>query len=161
VHSVFAGFLPSNNVDAVRSSAAAYFDTEFDISDAFLVAAAVRFENYSDFGSTFNYKLAARYKISDNLALRGATSTGFRAPSLHQIHFSRTSTIFELVNGVSVAQERGTFANTSRAANLLGIPELQEETSNNFSLGFTAKIPDARLRITVDGYLVNIDDRVV
>jgi iron complex outermembrane receptor protein len=157
----FAGFLPSNDVDAVRSSVAAYTDLEFDLSEAFLVTAAVRFENYSDFGSTFNYKLAARYKVSDNLAIRGATSTGFRAPSLHQIHFSRTSTIFELVNGVSVAQERGTFANTSRAAKLLGIPQLQEETSNNFSLGFTAKIPDAGLRFTVDAYAVNIDDRVI
>ncbi len=157
----FAGFLPTNEVDANRSSVAAYLDTEFDISDAFLITAAVRFENYSDFGSTLNYKVAARYKITDNIALRGAVSTGFRAPSLHQIHFSRTSTIFELINGVSVPQERGTFANTSRAAKLLGIPELTEETSENFSLGFTAKFPDAGLRITVDAYQVNIDDRVV
>ena len=157
----FAGFLPTNEVDANRSSVAAYLDGEFDFSDAFLLAAAVRFENYSDFGSTFNYKLAARYKASDNLALRGAVSSGFRAPSLHQIHFSRTSTIFELVNGVSVPQERGTFANTSRAAKLLGIPELKEETSNNFSLGFTAKMPDAGLRLTIDAYQVNIEDRVI
>lgn len=157
----FAGFLPSNEVDANRSSVAAYVDTEFDISDAVLLAAAVRFENYSDFGSTFNYKVAGRFKVNDNIAIRAAHSTGFRAPSLHQIHFSRTSTIFELVNGVSVPTERGTFANTSRAAKLLGIPELKQETSVNFSAGFTAKIPDAGLRFTVDGYLVNIDDRVV
>ncbi|MGB0930233.1 MAG: TonB-dependent receptor [Chitinophagales bacterium] len=157
----FAGFLPTNEVDANRSSVGAYIDTEFDISDAFLVNAAVRFEDYSDFGSTFNYKLAARYKVGDNLAIRGAHSTGFRAPSLHQIHFSRTSTIFELVNGVSVPQERGTFANTSRAAKLLGIPELKQETSQNFSLGFTLKAPDAGLRLTVDAYQVNIQDRVI
>ncbi|HFA47965.1 MAG TPA: TonB-dependent receptor [Bacteroidetes bacterium] len=157
----FAGFLPTNDVDANRSSAAGYIDTEFDLSDAFLVTAAVRFENYPDFGSTFNYKLASRYKVTDNVSLRGAFSTGFRAPSLHQINFSRTSTIFELVNGVSVAQERGTFANTSRAAKLLGIPELKEETSVNYSLGFTAKMPELGVRLTVDAYQVNIDDRVV
>ncbi len=157
----FAGFLPTNAVNANRSSVAGYLDTEFDINDAFLVTAAVRYENYPDFGSTFNFKLASRYKVTNNIALRGAASTGFRAPSLHQIHFSRTSTIFELVNGVSVAQERGTFANTSRAAQLLGIPELKEETSTNFSLGFTAKIPEAGLRLTVDAYQVNIEDRVV
>ena len=157
----FAGFLPSNEVDANRSSVGAYVDTEFDISEAFLVAAALRFENYSDFGSTFNYKIAARYKVNDNIAIRAAHSTGFRAPSLHQIHFSRTSTIFELVNGVSVPTERGTFANTSRAAKLLGIPELEQETSQNFSAGFTVKVPDAGLRFTIDGYMVNIDNRIV
>ncbi|WP_367392512.1 TonB-dependent receptor [Lewinella sp. LCG006] len=157
----FAGFLPSNAVDANRSSAALYLDTEFDLSEAFLLGGAVRFENYSDFGSTFNYKLTGRYKVSDNFAIRAGTSTGFRAPSLHQIHFSRTSTIFNLVDGVSVPQEVGIFANTSRAAKLLGIPELKEETSQSVSLGFTAKIPAASLRLTIDAYQVGIDDRVI
>lgn len=157
----FAGFLPTNNVNANRSSMGAYVDLEADLSEAFLIGAALRFENYSDFGSTFNYKATARYKATDNIAIRGAYATGFRAPSLHQIHFSRTSTVFELVNGVSIPQEVGVFANTSRAAQLLGIPELKEETSQNMSLGFTAKIPAASLRITADVYQVNIDDRVI
>ena len=157
----FAGFLPTNVVDANRSSVAAYFDTEFDISKDFLIGAALRFENYSDFGSTFNYKATARYKVSDNIVLRGAVSTGFRAPSLHQIHFSRTSTIFTLVDGVSVPQEVGVFSNNSRVAQLLGIPQLKEETSQNASFGFTFKVPSAGLRLTVDAYQVNIDDRVI
>lgn len=157
----FAGFLPTNAIDANRSSIGAYIDAEADITDAFLLGAALRFENYSDFGSTFNYKVVARYKVNNNLAIRGAYSTGFRAPSLHQIHFSRTSTIFSLVDGVSVPQEVGVFANTSRAAELLGIPELKEETSTNMSLGFTAKIPAANLRLTIDAYKVDIDDRII
>ncbi|MGJ8735683.1 TonB-dependent receptor plug domain-containing protein, partial [Zobellia laminariae] len=117
-----------------------------------------RFENYSDFGSTINFKLAARYKINDNINLRAAANTGFRAPSLHQINFNSTSTIFDQ-NGDP--QEVGTFANDSRAAKLLGIPELKEETSSSVSVGFTAKIPDANLTLTVDGYYVEINDRVV
>lgn len=157
----FAGFLPTNAVDANRSSAALYLDTEFDLSEALLLGGAVRFENYSDFGSTFNYKLTGRYKVSDNFAIRAGTSSGFRAPSLHQIHFSRTSTIFNLVDGVSVPQEVGIFANTSRAAKLLGIPELKEETSQSVSFGFTAKVPAASLRFTIDAYQVGIDDRVI
>ncbi|GAA5222430.1 TonB-dependent receptor [Membranihabitans marinus] len=157
----FAGFLPDNFIDANRSSVAGYVDVELDVSDAFLITGAIRTEDYSDFGSTFNYKVASRLKASDNISIRGAISTGFRAPSLHQIYFSRTSTIFEQVGGVNTAQEVGTFANTSRAAKLLGIPELKEETSQNFSLGFTAKAPDLGLKFTVDGYLINIDDRVV
>ena len=157
----FAGFLPTNVVDANRSSAAAYFDTEIDLTKGFLVGAAVRFEDYSDFGSTFNYKLTSRLKLGSNFVLRGAYSTGFRAPSLHQIHFSRTSTIFNLVDGVSVPQEVGVFSNNSRAAQLLGIPQLKQETSQNASFGFTYKVPSAGLRLTVDAYQVNIDDRVI
>lgn len=157
----FAGFLPSNDVDANRSSVAGYFDAEFDLSEEFLLSSAIRYENYSDFGSTFNYKLAGRYKVGANFNLRGAVSSGFRAPSLHQILFSRTSTIFVTENGVTTAQEVGVFNNNSRPAKLLGIPQLKEETSNNFSLGFTTKFPDAGLRLTVDAYQVNIDDRVV
>ncbi len=157
----FAGFLPSNEINANRSSVAGYFDTEWDLTEALLLSGAVRFENYSDFGSTFNYKLAGRYKITDGVALRAAHSTGFRAPSLHQIYFSRTSTIFTTINNQTVAQEVGIFNNQSRAARLLGIPTLKEETSQNFSAGLTIKAPQAGLRITIDGYLINIDDRIV
>ncbi len=157
----FAGFLPFNAVDANRSSVAAYADFEFDITDRLMIGTAARFEDYSDFGSTFNYKVAGRFGITSNINLRAAHSTGFRAPSLHQIHFSRTSTIFSIVNGVSVPQEVGTFANTSRAAKLLGIPELKEETSNNYSVGVTASIPDLNLKITADLYQIDIDDRIV
>lgn len=155
---VFPGFSPNNELSRGRSSIAGYFDMEADISERFLAGFATRFENYSDFGSTINFKLASRFKVSDNLNIRGAGNTGFRAPSLHQINFNSTSTIFDQ-NGDP--QEVGTFANDSRAAELLGIPQLKEETSQSVSLGFTAKIPQANLTVTVDGYFVKIDDRVV
>ena len=155
---VFPGFSPSNELSRGRSSIAGYFDVEADFTEKFLASFATRFENYSDFGSTINFKLATRYKISDNINLRAAANTGFRAPSLHQINFNSTSTIFDQ-NGNP--QEVGTFANDSRAAQLLGIPKLKEETSQSVSLGVTAKIPDANLTFTVDGYFVKIDDRVV
>jgi iron complex outermembrane receptor protein len=157
----FSGFLPNNVINANRYSVAGYLDVEIDFSDAFLLALAIRGEDYSDFGSTFNYKAAARWKIIDNLSLRGAVSTGFRAPSLHQIYFSKTATIFTLVDGVSVPSEVGTFSNASRAAKLLGIPELKEETSQNFSLGLAAKIPSANIKITLDAYQIDIKDRIV
>lgn len=157
----FAGFLPTNEIDARRNSFAGYADVEFDFTEDFLLGAAIRAENYSDFGGTFNWKVATRYALTENINLRAAASTGFRAPSLHQIYFSRTSTIFENINGVSVAQEVGVFQNNSRPASLLGIPNLEEETSQSFSAGITARMPDANLSLTIDGYMVNIDDRVV
>ncbi|MCK0161685.1 TonB-dependent receptor [Allomuricauda sp. F6463D] len=155
---VFPGFSPDNELSRARSSVAGYFDVEADFSERFLASFATRFEDYSDFGSTINFKLATRYKITDNINIRAAGNTGFRAPSLHQINFNSTSTIFDQ-NGNP--QEVGTFANDSRAAKLLGIPQLKEETSSSVSLGFTAKIPDANLTFTVDGYFVKINDRVV
>lgn len=154
---VFPGFSPDNEVNAFRSSVGFYGDIEADLSESFLIGLAARFENYSDFGSTLNGKLTARYKISDNWAFRAAASTGFRAPSLHQLNFNSTSTVF--VDGV--AFEVGVFNNESRPAQLLGIPQLKQEESVNFSGGFTGRIPSANLSVTIDGYLIDIADRVV
>lgn len=154
---VFSGFTPGNAIDAKRNSMALYVDVEADITEAFLMSGAVRFEDFSDFGSTLNGKLAMRYKVSENTNIRGALSTGFRAPSLHQQFYSKSNTLF---NDQGVAEEVGTFTNNSRAAELFGIPKLKEETSFNASLGFTTKIPDANLTLTVDGYFIAIDDRI-
>ena len=155
---VFPGFSPKNELSRQRSSIAGYFDAEADISTALLLTFATRFEDYSDFGSTINFKLSTRYKLTDNINIRAAANTGFRAPSLHQLYFNSTSTIFDN-NGDP--QEVGTFSNDSRAAQLLGIPKLKEETSKSISLGFTAQIPDANISLTVDGYFVAINDRIV
>ena len=154
---VFRGFDPNNATNKTRNSMAVYVDLEADFSEAFYVSFAGRYENFSDFGGTINGKLAARYKLTDDINIRSAINTGFRAPSLHQQFFSRTSTIFEN----NVPREQGTFTNDSRLADLLGINELKEETSTSFSLGFTGKIPDLNLTFSIDGYLINIDDRIV
>jgi len=155
---VFPGFSPANELSRDRTSIAGYLDLEADFTEQFLVSLASRFENYSDFGSTINVKLATRYKVTDNVNIRAAANTGFRAPSLHQLNFNSTSTIFDNLGN---PQEVGTFANDSRVAELLGIPKLKEETSQSVSLGATSKIPSLNLSITVDGYFVAIDDRVV
>ena len=151
----FPGISADNVTNASRNSVAAYADVELNFTEQFLADAALRFENYSDFGSTVNAKIASRYKFSDQFLLRGAFSTGFRAPSLHQRYFNATSTVF--IDGAFV--ESGTFANDSRVAKLLGIPKLKEETSNSFSLGFTSSID--KFRITVDSYLIEIKNRVI
>ncbi len=157
---VFPGFQPANELKESRANIALYWDTEFNFTDNFFVDAAIRFEDYSDFGNTFNWKVASRYAISERIAVRGAVSTGFRAPSLQQRYFNSTSTLFQLnADGVNVPNEVGTFRNDSRIAQLFGIPSLTNETSLNFSAGFTMQLLD-NLNITVDGYWINIDDRV-
>lgn len=152
---VFPGYRPENAVDATRSAIASYFDAEFNFSPAFLLNLATRFENYNDFGSTLNGKIAMRYKVGDRFAVRASGSTGFRAPSLHQRYLSVTSTLF--VAGVPF--EVGTFTNESRPAELLGIPKLRPEKSKNVSVGFTGNL--GKLKLTLDGYFIRIDDRIV
>ena len=153
---VFGGFTPQNATNKYRNSIGTYVDVEADISEAFLASLAARYESYSDFGNTFNFKLASRVKLSDDFALRGAFSTGFRAPSLHQQFFSRSSTVF---NAVGVAEEVGLFTNESQAASLLGIGKLKEETSQSVSIGLTGS--SGGFSITVDAYHITIDDRIV
>jgi iron complex outermembrane receptor protein len=154
---VFPGFRPSNELSEYRNSFAVYADAEVDLTEAFLLSGALRFENYSDFGSTFNYKATGRYKVTENWSVRAAASSGFRAPSLHQIYFNSTSTLF--VDGIPY--EVGTFSNNSRIARILGIPTLKEETSQSFTAGITGRIPEANLTLSVDAFQVDIDDRVI
>ncbi|MEO8112599.1 MAG: TonB-dependent receptor, partial [Ginsengibacter sp.] len=157
---VFAGFVPAYAKRHSRNNVAAYFDLEQDVTKQWLLEFALRFENYSDFGSTLNYKVATRYKVSDNFTIRAAASSGFRAPSMQQQFYAKTNTLFVSTPEGLVPTESGTFTNDSKPAQILGIPKLKEETSQNYSIGFTAN-PLKGLEITVDGYLINIKNRIV
>ncbi|NOU39634.1 MAG: TonB-dependent receptor [Ferruginibacter sp.] len=154
---VFPGFRPSNALSEGRTSEAGYVDVELNATKAWLVSAALRLENYSDFGSTFSYKFATRLKLTKALNFRAAVATGFRAPSLQQRYFNATGTQF--VGGIPF--EVGTFSNNSTPAQLLGINNLKQENSNSYSTGFTLKVPNSTLSITVDGYLIKIKNRIV
>ncbi|WP_201747708.1 TonB-dependent receptor [Dyadobacter flavalbus] len=157
---VFAGFFPQNAGTHSRHSVAGYVDLEQDLTRAWVLSAALRFENYSDFGNTLNYKVSTRYKITDGIALRASASSGFRAPSLQQKYYARTNTLFVTQNGQQVPQESGTFTNNSRPAEILGIPRLKQETSQSFTIGTTIQINNA-FELTLDAYQIDIDDRIV
>jgi iron complex outermembrane receptor protein len=157
---VFPGYQPANAVDETRSVMSTYVDVESDITEKFLVNVAGRFEHYSDFGNALAGKLALRYKILDALSIRGAISNGFRAPSIHQYYFNNTSTQFQLVNGTLTASNTLTVRNNDPIAKALGIPELKEETSVNYSLGITAK-PGRNVSLTVDAYRIDINNRIL
>ncbi len=170
---VFPGFRPDNEVDENRTNIAGYADFESYLSGqpgtGLLIGAAVRGEQYSDFGATVTGKATARYDLSQQVAVRAAGSTGFRAPSLQQLYFNNISTQFKIdaddLDGDGnttevIPLEVGTFRNDSDAARALGIPELKEETAFNVSGGFVLK-PLDKLWFTVDGFLIQIDDRIV
>ena len=153
---VFPGFRPTDETNVSRSNTSLYADVESDLTKMLLIGGAVRYENYTDFGSQTTGKVTARFAPVQQFALRGGYSTGFRAPSLQQSWFTATSTNF--IGGVPF--EVRTFPVSSRAATLLGAQPLKAERSQNISAGITAQ-PVRALSITADYYRIDIDDRVV
>ncbi len=158
---VFPGFQPDNEVDRQRSSIGGYVGLESEVTDQLLLDGTVRYEDYSDFGTQVTGKLAARFEFIPNYALRAAISNGFRAPSLNQIWFNNVSTqfVFDSLGALEPAQVL-TANNLSGVSAAFGVPRLDAETSLNISGGITTR-PMRNLSITVDGYFIKIDDRVV
>ncbi|HEY8968271.1 MAG TPA: TonB-dependent receptor, partial [Puia sp.] len=152
----FPGFAPDDVKTAHRTNLGLYADAELNVTDAWLLDGAVRFEHYSDFGSVATVKLATRYKLTNNLNIRGSVSTGYRAPSLQQMNFSNTLTSF---SGNQLIQSR-IADNNDPLARAAGIPKLKEETSVNASAGFTWKA-SRELTFTIDGYWVKMKNRIV
>ncbi|WP_084398124.1 TonB-dependent receptor plug domain-containing protein [Henriciella aquimarina] len=152
---VFPGFSPESAVDEGRDATSLYGEIEWEPNTRTLLSAAVRYEDYSDFGDTVTGKIAGRYDFTDQIAIRGAISTGFRAPSLQQQYFTSISTNF--IDGVPF--EVGTFPATSDAAIALGGGQLDAEESVSYSLG-TVITPTSDWFITIDAYRIDIDDQI-
>ena len=157
---VFPGFRPEDEADASRTNVGAYVDVEATPIKNVLLAVAGRVENYSDFGSTADGKIAGRVELFKGVAIRGAAQTGFRAPSLGQSNFSSVATNFVNIGGVNTPFEIRTFAVGSAGATLLGAKELKPEQSVNLSVGLTARASNS-LSLSVDYYDVKIEDRIV
>jgi len=153
----FPGFQPRNEVKAAtRDNVGVYADAELNITKAWLLEGAARYEHYTDFGKNLTGKVATRLKLGENFSLRGTLSTGFRAPSLAQINFN---TVFTNVVGgqpVDILLDR----NDGPVSRALGIPALTQERSQSASVGFTGRAGSI-LSFTVDGYYIHIKDRIV
>ncbi len=153
----FRGIEPKNAGDFKRDNVAIYADVEHDVSDQFLVQYAARYENFSDFGGTLNGKIAARFRVNDAFALRGAISTGFHAPTPGQSNVSTIITTFDGTTGLQV--EEGLFPVNNPDVVAAGGTALTEETSLNISAGFSAEIGDL-VTLTADVYKIEVDDRI-
>jgi iron complex outermembrane receptor protein len=153
----FRGVEPVNAGDFERSNVGIYADVEHDVTDQWLVQYAARYENFSDFGSTLNGKLATRFRINDSFALRAAVSTGFHAPTPGQSNVSTIITTFDGTTGLQV--EEGLFPVSNPDAQAAGATALTEEKSLNISAGFTADVGD-NWTITADIYQIEVDDRI-
>jgi iron complex outermembrane receptor protein len=159
---VFPGFQPSNGVDVSRNSKSIYADVEGDVLAKLRLGLAGRYERYSDFGNTTNGKITVRFSPLKQLILRGAASTGFRAPSLSQGNFSAISTNFILntTTGILEPFETGTYRVNSAIARALGAQDLKPEKSKNLSAGVVWE-PMPNLELTADFFHIDIKDRIV
>jgi len=142
------------NVD--RSVFSLYVDVETNLTDQFSIGAAARYEDYDDFGDALTGKLSARFQVSDAFAIRGAVGTSFRAPSLAQIGYQRTTTNF---GAGGMLEEFRLLPVSHPDAIAEGALPLKEEESTNFSIGFVADIGDV-FNLTVDYFQIDVDDRI-
>ena len=152
----FSGFSPISAGTWNRSNVAAYVESEIKPLENWLVAVAVRGENFEDFGSTVNYKIATNYGITETMKLRGSYSSGFRAPTPGQQNTFNVTTEFDFDKNDLV--NNGTIPSTNAAAELVGGKPLEPETSNNFTGGFTVKILD--VSFTMDFFDIRMKDRL-
>ena len=150
----FPGFQPGDAGDNSVSAFAAYFDVETDLSDAILVNGAVRYENYDEFGDTFDGKGAIRLQLTDTFALRASASTGFRVPTAGQANLRNVTTEFNMGRLADIA----TLPPTNPVAIQKGAQPLTPETSTNVTLGAVFGLGAAD--ITLDYYNIQIKDRV-
>lgn len=158
----FPGIRAENALNASRTNLGVYGDVEVNVTNSWLIATALRYENYSDFGGTLNGKIAFRIKANDILSFRGSFSSGFRAPSLAQSYFGTTinDVIVDEVTSKPAYEERLIANNQNPITKALGIPSLKQETSLNASLGFVLQ-PSKDFSVSVDAYAVNVKDRIV
>ncbi|MCD7099021.1 TonB-dependent receptor [Stenotrophomonas sp. MMGLT7] len=156
----FAGIQPGDAGDYQRHNVSAYAEAETDVTDRLLVSLAGRYEDYSDFGSTTNGKLALRYELGGGVALRASASTGFHAPALAQQYYSSTSS--RTLNNVDTGLPEYVLVRTapvdSVEARALGARDLKPEKATNLTAGLTWGWRG--LVASLDVYRIDIDDRI-
>ncbi len=157
----FGGF--PNSTSADQDSIAVYIDLEAEVTEKFTLQAAVRYEDFSEFGDTTDVKIAGMVHVNDMFRIRGAFSTGFHAPTAGQANITNVTT--QSVAGV--LQDQGTLPLSSPAGQLAadfiesagnGRPALGPEDAQNLALGFAFDVGGSTW--TVDFYDIELKDRV-
>ncbi len=157
---VFPGFRPENELNEYRHNIGVYGELEGKITEDITLAAGGRYEYYSDFKSNFIWKISGRYTFNDWLTFRGTYNTGFRAPSMPQVHFSSTTSQFVSVGDDQVSKDVGHFNNESPVTAQFGILPLEAESSKNLNFGIAANLLE-RLGIMIDFYRIDVSNRIV
>ena len=150
----FPGFKPLAAGVFSRQNSAFYVDVEAQVNEDLLIGTAVRFEDYSTFGSDTNYKVTGQYKVTDDFSLRGSISTGFRAPTVGQANYANVQT--SLSSGVLV--DSALLPPTNPIAVQLGATALSPESSESMTLGAVWNV--GQVFVTIDAYKIEVTDRI-
>jgi iron complex outermembrane receptor protein len=149
----FPGYGPAVVGSSTRDSYAFYADAETDVTERFFLGAAARFENFSDFGETSDFKVAGRFEFTEAFALRASAGTGFRAPTVGQQFTTNVSTVF--INALPV--NTGLFPASNPVSRFLGAKPLQPEESTNYTVGVTGGL--FGVDFSIDLYRIEITDQ--
>jgi iron complex outermembrane receptor protein len=152
----FPGFSNIAGGSFDRKNISFYVDGEWEPTDQLLLAAAVRYEDFDDFGTTTNYKVAGNFRVTDNFGLRGTISTGFKAPTPGQSNAFNVSTEFDL--DLNDLVNNGTVPSTSPPALLRGGAPLEPEDSTSLTIGTFFHVGE--LDVTIDYFQIDVDDRL-
>ncbi|MFT7006035.1 MAG: iron complex outermembrane receptor protein [Colwellia sp.] len=152
----FPGFKPADAGASSRTSKAAYFDTEVDITEDFLAQVAMRYEDYSDFGSSFTWKFAGMYDVNESFKVRGSVGTGFRAPTIGQNSVRSVQTQQDPILNVLV--DIATLPPTNAVSAKFGGVALTPEESISYAVGMVYQQDDFFL--TVDYFNIEVTDRI-
>ena len=152
----FPGLAANSQGLVSRHNIAFYIDAEAYITENFMLAGALRYEDFSDFGDTTKGKIAFRWQALENIAFRGAYSTGFKAPTLGQSNVRNVTTAFG-TNGELI--DRATLPPTDPVSQLKGGEQLTPEESESITFGIVAQF-DSGLFITADYYNIELTDRL-
>ena len=152
----FNGFSTRSQGSFSRHNVSAYFDVEHEFTDDLLVDFALRYEDFSDFGTTTNFKLSGIYSVSDTFSIRGGVSTGFRAPTIGQSNVTNVTTAFD--SSLRLV-DQATLPPTNPISVRLGGKQLQPEDSESISFGFVYE-NESGLFITADFFHIEVTDRI-
>lgn len=153
----YAGWTQNQGIRKARVSNAGYADLDLQPTERFGVAVALRYEDYDDFGETTDGKVSARFEATSVFAMRATASTGFHAPTPGLTYYTRTSS--GPLPGTQINSQTGLVSVNNPVAVFFGSKPLQPETSKNLSFGAVYN-PTEAFTVSLDGYQIEVDDRI-
>lgn len=158
-HQGYPGYSPINAQfsERDRPGYSAWADFHHDVTSAWSLETAIRWEQYEDAGDSVTGMLGSRLDLSSAVSLRATASTGFRAPNLPELGFNTIIFSGGGSEGLSV-----TAVLEDGAVNQFfgrGPADLQHETSSSL-IGGIVLTPHPDVTISADAFWISLEDRI-
>jgi len=144
---------------AGRKNWSTFVEFAVPLLDSLELSLAGRYDDYEDFGTTTNPKVAMRWSPIDQLALRASWGTGFRAPSLAQVGLGPSQESQFFVDTFGCADNPVYCAQTDYIILFSGNPNLEPEQSETINVG-VAWQPTDGINLTLDYWDIKQEDKI-